>query len=484
VPLRLRHVSVTNSRRFTLEDQKQFAELSGDANPVHLDSSTARRTQAGTIVVHGMHMLLWSLDKIAASTPSIVVPKGIRVDFLSFLPVNAEATLGELSTGSVTQATLTTNGAPVMTIELRNTSSRWADRPVQKVSAEVWAPNDPRPLEFAEIDGQSGAVAFASTAEDVSRNYPSAAAWLGGQRLAALACCSRLVGMVCPGLFSIFNRIEVDLVEPSESPTLQFAATVDARFRVVREAVSGGGIRGNLLATARNPPTSQPAMSDIADRLSPGEFSDATALIIGGSRGLGELTAKILASGGAALKLTYASGLADAERVCGELLKHGARCDVLKFDASQPLSEDFVHQLASITHCYYFATPPIFQPSAGIFSKERYDRFFRFYVEAFHEVCTAFSKKGSGQVRVLYPSSTAVSDRPSRMLEYAMAKASGEVLCDEINKRLENVTVICSRLPRLPTDQTASALASAFTSKMANSIDILLPLIRQVQSPR
>jgi hypothetical protein len=30
------------------------------------------------------------------------------------------------------------------------------------------------------------------------------------------------------------------------------------------------------------------------------------------------------------------------------------------------------------------------------------------------------------------------------MLEYAMAKAAGEVVCDEVSNRLENVTVVSS----------------------------------------
>jgi NAD(P)-dependent dehydrogenase (short-subunit alcohol dehydrogenase family) len=218
--------------------------------------------------------------------------------------------------------------------------------------------------------------------------------------------------------------------------------------------------------------------------LSPREFAGAKALVIGGSRGLGELTAKILGSGGASIKLTYAFGLADAERVRTEIAESGGHCEILKYDASQPILEDFIRQLSSESHCYYFATPPIFQPSAGLFSRERHDRFFRFYVEAFYEICSALSERGNGPVRVFYPSSIAITERPSRMLEYAMAKAAGEVVCDEISNRLANVTVVSSRLPRLLTDQTASALATALMSKTAKSMDVLLPLVRQLQSSR
>ena len=57
------------TRRFTLEDQFAFAALSGDSNPLHLDPVAARRTMIGAVVVHGVHLLLWGLDRLAAQRP-------------------------------------------------------------------------------------------------------------------------------------------------------------------------------------------------------------------------------------------------------------------------------------------------------------------------------------------------------------------------------------------------------------------------------
>jgi hypothetical protein len=156
---------VTRSRRFTFEDQKRFAALSGDTNPIHLDSMAARRTQAGTVVVHGMHMLLWSLDTIAASTPSISAPKEIRADFLSFLPIDMEATLGEPGDSSERWVTLSAAGAPIMRLELRDASIARAEPHLQNEPARVWAPTEPCPMKFSEMHEHSGAVAFACTAE-------------------------------------------------------------------------------------------------------------------------------------------------------------------------------------------------------------------------------------------------------------------------------------------------------------------------------
>src|SRR5258708_5647331 len=62
---RLMIVSALGSRRFTAEDQLEFAEISGDWNPMHVDPVAARRTIYGGILVHGIHTLLWALECVA-----------------------------------------------------------------------------------------------------------------------------------------------------------------------------------------------------------------------------------------------------------------------------------------------------------------------------------------------------------------------------------------------------------------------------------
>src|SRR5437879_962428 len=60
--------SALSSRRFTFEDQLEFAEISGDWNPMHVDPIAARRTIYGGVVVHGIHSLLWALECVAQTT--------------------------------------------------------------------------------------------------------------------------------------------------------------------------------------------------------------------------------------------------------------------------------------------------------------------------------------------------------------------------------------------------------------------------------
>jgi hypothetical protein len=64
------------------------------------------------------------------------------------------------------------------------------------------------------------------------------------------------------------------------------------------------------------------------------------------------------------------------------------------------------------------------------------------------------------------------------MTEYAMAKSAGEALCADMNRALKPLHVTVTRLPRLPTDQTASITPV----KTASSLETMLPVVREVQS--
>jgi NAD(P)-dependent dehydrogenase (short-subunit alcohol dehydrogenase family) len=190
--------------------------------------------------------------------------------------------------------------------------------------------------------------------------------------------------------------------------------------------------------------------------------------VIGGSRGIGEATSKLLAVGGAEVWLTYHRGARDAEAVVADIRASGHRAEALACDAADPAWP----VLAAIrpTHFYYFATPPIFSGSDA-------PAFTQFYVTAFGALVEKLIPHGL--THALYPSSVAVESAPAGMEDYAIAKAAGEALCRTLEKSHPGLTILAPRLPRLATDQTATfALVEA-----GSPADIMLPLLHQLSSP-
>jgi hypothetical protein len=450
---------------------------------MHMDALLSRRLHSGAPVVHGIHLLLWALDSMAKTEPELPPLQNVRAEFHKYVYLDEAAEVLLAKRGpSKAQLSVSVGGASGTKIVIGfgdppEHCSPWADSSLSTVSVS------PEPLApgFEQMAGCRGRLPFQMTEADAAEMFPAAANWLGFERIAALAASSQLVGMVCPGLHSIYNGLSVSAsAESALAHALAFhVAETDARFRSVELQIAGGGLVGSVSCFARTPPVEQASMKSLAGLVSPTEFAGSVALIVGGSRGLGELTAKIIASGGGRVVVTWHRGKEDAERVVKEIRAAGGACQTLEYDAGRPAAEQLARLTDAPTHAYFFATPVIFRAQAEIFSTDRLEEFLKVYVDGFWNLAKELRARRPG-VSVFYPSSVSVSERPRGMTEYSMAKAAGEVLCADMNQSLAPMRVTVSRLPRLPTDQTTSIVPV----DTASALETMLPIIREVQTER
>jgi hypothetical protein len=470
------------SRTFTMADQIRFATISGDHNPIHLDPVVARRTQAGVPVVHGIHLLLWALDVLARVNVGPLPARRLTARFNRFLAIDevvavVQAKRNEASARFDLVLDLVADGLTVAQITVDFGASA---RMAQTLSCNtVSAPAEPYNLPFEQMEGLSGRLSFASTPESVAAMFPAASDWLGSRGVAALAASSLLVGMVCPGLHSIYRSLSVDTCDDQDPKDLLGFRVVpaDTRFRLVRLAIVGGGLAGTVESLLRVPPVPQVASHELTGLIGPNEFAGSRALVIGGSRGLGEVTAKLLALGGAKVVITYRVGSTEADAVVRDICAAGGICKALEYDVGKRAEPQLLALGDRPTHAYYFATPAIFRAQSALFSRARLDELLDTYVDGFLDLAQALRARRS-DVSLFYPSSVFVTERPPGMIEYAMAKAAGETLCGEMNRRWTPLHVTVERLPRLLTDQTASIIGTRLATPAAH----LLPLVRQVQS--
>jgi hypothetical protein len=463
-------------RVFTQDDQQFFATISRDRNPMHVDAVAARRLMTGHQVVHGIHTVLWALDRWCASGGR--APRSVACSFANPVSVGDPVVLA-VSNGVDGPISIVASVHGLACTEIRldpgaiapglASSTELAGRVVRQVDPD-------EALDEAPGSQVGQVIAFGLADVPPDDAFPHACRALGRTTVAAIARLSYFVGMVCPGLHSVFSeaRFEVAEATPASSALRFFVKRYDPRFRLFMVSFDGD-IRGDIKAFVRPPPQRQPSSRELLQQVPNDAFKAMRALVIGGSRGLGELTAKIVAAGGGEVTLTYAAGADDAQRICAEIDASGVgRCRPLHLDlkatdfaALEPASE-------SVGAVFFFATPRIFTKKAEVFDRAVFDEFVWFYLQRFHELCIWLEQRpGDRPVKVFLPSTVFITDRPRGMTEYAMAKAAAEVMVADLNRSLRRVAIVHTRLPRLATDQTASILEVSTGSSVATMLEVV-----------
>jgi hypothetical protein len=284
--------------------------------------------------------------------------------------------------------------------------------------------------------------------------------------------------MVVPGLHSLYLGFAINATNEGKSKDeLRYAvSSLDRRFRRVEIAIAGGGISGTLTAMIRPTPVAQADMQRASQFVKRREFASSTALVIGGSRGIGEVTAKLLAAGGSNVIISYATGRLDATNVVAEINRSGGRCEAIRYDINLDPQKQLQELRRVPSHVYYFPTPTILRRKRPGFAPERLEEFNKFFISGFFELIETGLRLWPQKIAAFYPSTEFVVDWPADLTEYAMSKAAAEVLCAEMSRSLTGVHVLMQRLPRVLTDQTASLDAN----QVQDPMPLMLPIIRKM----
>jgi hypothetical protein len=385
--------------------------------------------------------------------------RSLKIAFPKALPVGAEAHV------AVTPISDTQIRIEVMSEQSLVTSvdCQWAQAhaaPAGIVETGFPKKRDANVLSLDEIATKSGELPLHFNPVAGAQMFPHLTRYVLPVTIAVLLASTRLVAVECPGLHSVFSEFTLNAGQGHDNPALRYAVTkLEKRFGLVLMDVSAPGWAGAIKAFVRPPPQQQPSFAQLKPLVKSDEFSDQRALVVGGSRGLGEVTAKLLAAGGAEVKITYHQGRAEAQQIAEEIIAGGGRASALQVDVlnvpQTVLSKSFENW--NPTHLYYFATPFIFSGSKGVFSTSLFQKFCSYYVSGFLNVLNPL--RSLGLRKVFHPSSVAVEELPADMGEYAAAKMAAEILCKTLEKnRKAGLTIYKPRLPRLGTDQTVTFL--------------------------
>lgn len=466
-------------RVFSATDQHWFALLSGDSNPMHMDALAARRTQAGARVVHGVHATLWALEAYANRSGFERTAFRLQVRFDRFIyldrPVEARIVQGGPASFLIE---VDMDGAKAASIRGEVEAGATSPAEVSMATASASPLDAPKALDLADLEDAFGVVPCSANAEAFTQAFPALTQAFGAGAVASLAALSTLVGMHAPGLHSIFSKFSV-ILSPSTllGPLAYRAVRLQPTLRSVELAVTGSGLSGSVGCFVRRPPVAQPPARSLAGEVV-GDFANHRVLIIGGSRGLGEITAKLCSVAGADVTITFAVGADDAFAVQQDITSAGGRCRVYQFDAAQPVAPQLAAMGGGFTHVYYFATSQIFRQKPAAVSREVLSDFLAIHLYGFNDLCEALAQ-GSAPVRIFYPSSVAVDERPKDAVEYVIAKAAGELACDALQKSHRDLQIFTERLPRTDTDQTATVLPV----RSRSALEVMKPIVNEMHNP-
>ncbi len=471
--------------QISLEDSVRFAALSGDFNPLHLSPLASRRSPFGSSVVHGAHATLKALlDDSRNQNPEHSLAR-LAVWFREPIAHNAAIEVVVTSQDELSLKMELKDGQKTCQVIAATFSPR-QDLPVRMLPSRNFDRAEAQNLSLAELDGvnQSTPLRFDETL--AKQTFGCSVLSLPAIQIAQLMAISRIVGMECPGLHSTLTQLSMDFqdhdddAETSEPVMHYQAKLVSSMLSKIRLSVQSLGLQANVESLYRPPPIEQPSVKVIAKQISPREFANRQCLVIGGSRGLGEVAAKILAAGGASVGLTYHSGQDDANKVCEEIREAGYDCHYMEWNVLDPP----VHRPPSPDDwqpdsVFYFATPHIGLTKSNVWQDERFTKFCDYYVRGFVrsvETARNIYHNGDSRLSVFYPS-TVLLDTPGLLAaEYAAAKAASESVCEFLGS-LPGVYCYRTRLPRILTDQTNSFVAAA----AEDATTVLLSAFREMQ---
>jgi NAD(P)-dependent dehydrogenase (short-subunit alcohol dehydrogenase family) len=456
---------VTARLCLTKEHVRQFADASGDRNPLHLDELFARQTPYGRCIVHGALVTIAALGR--ADPDALRHAQGIDVQFKEpVFPVEAYAVSCVETDEHKTRVEVTRAGRLVATLA---------------VTFDRGIPPLPRPTEGPEVPHSSPrSYGIEDLREsDVSLSVPygcrlellvSLAADLGAGDvppglLAWLSAASYVVGMLVPGRDAIFAAARIARSSGDASGTLSASVpTADDRTGLVvidaTLAQDGASARMTLNAFIR-PAVPVPDRSTIGRHIAPSsELAGRHVLVVGASRGLGAAISGAFAMQGATVWAAFAESRERADQLSREFGTDRIR--LLQFDASDIEESrralDRVRAeagaLAGIVLC---AAPPLFETALHPDSLPAMLQYINASTAMTLVPLTEAFQLLSPEATIILTSSSALDEVPEGWPHYVVAKAALEGAAAYCARHTA-ARVLVARPPRMWTDTTNTPL--------------------------
>lgn len=467
---------------FDQEDISLFQSASHDRNPLHTSVQYARKTPYGNPVVFGILGLLKVLSDSnrhqAQNLESIIVqfrgPMFQATDYEIGLKPHKERQV---------QAVISDAGKSLLTAKIgygagsTNLSGHTAPQSSRTVAATY-------KLEDLKVGfNTSGSYTPDTTSfRLLSKKLNLPEMGNGASPIAALLLSSYLIGMELPGEGALFSQLKANFTEtnfPKDEPIRYEAnvASVDDRFGLIEIFVSlfAGDVQFAQmeLSAYLRPESPSLNLDRLAAALPPSQnLRGKTALVIGGSRGLGAAIAAGFSSQGCNVIVSYMASQSDAEELSRSIPANWGQIKLEQGDASSAEwcknLRGLVEQSGGIDFVVCNAVPSIPNLPFGLETLSRGQQFVDASIAMVTTPLAALlptldKQGGTAVVMSTIWAADDCHDVPPGWHHYIMSKKAIEGLIRQLAIGPGKARYLLVRPPRLLTDQT-NTVAGHFDS--------------------
>ena len=468
------------NKTFDLDDQNWFAEVSGDFNPIHIDEIESRKLHSGGILVHGIHTVTWALDCFFRKKPEIKLIN-LKTKFFKPIYLNQKLFIVFENVNSSKHIIKVYDKELLVSIILESTDISFGDN-IRDCKHQFDFPK-----EF-KYNNDTNAISISLSKEMILNKYPFICNSVGLEIVSNIVGLSRLVGMECPGLNSLFVGFSIDFHHRNAVETNKIFWSVNKYYGnqvPINISVKSSIMTGIVQAFIRPSPILQLPFLEISKFTKNSiNLNNTFSIIIGGSRGLGEVTSKIIASYGGNVIITYNTGENDAIKICNDINTNSSSnfAIALHLNIENPelLLDYITKNKLQINSIYYFASPKIKGLNSIELDKELLNLYNSFYSIYFSRLLRILEQYiFDNEINIFYPSTIFIDQGKENLKEYILAKKNAEGYIELINDKLKNLNIVIDRLDMLNTDQNNSVLTVKTKDPVIVMNDVVLRMNKQ-----
>lgn len=446
-----------SKKKFTPNLQNKFANSSLDKNLIHMDMIESRLHFSGQVIVHGMHVLIWALDEFVNKFLNLVVDYeifDIKCKFLKPIFLNELLDLKITNNENIFYLIVSKNDTRLTTIRIKLKSGSIKKNEYSNLCyfdlLKIKEPLESNKNFFT----RTGYVDISSIdLKFLKKYYKHFSNFFSENTIRSLQGLSSVIGMIYPGKRSLITEINLQEYKKQKNngDYLYFKLNKQSEALGYKQIlIESNSLAANVDTLDRPNPVNFNNISLYSGLVKKNSYKDHKVLIIGGSRGIGAMMAKLLAYGNAQVIITYKH----CEKEARSIAKH-KNINAFLFDVkTKKINPDIINIFKNIDSVFYFASTKIFFRRTKKYHLNYKKEFDDIFVNSFKMCLYEILRLNNNLKYCLYPSTSEINNKNSINIEYINSKILAEKVCAQMKRSYPNINIYAPRLEKIITHQT------------------------------